>query len=70
LDLIVETQPLTPSVLAALCAAREQPELICDCCLDPDEIVVATMEIAEIDETFALCGACTTQLPRGFHMVD
>jgi hypothetical protein len=69
LDLIIESQPLTPSLIAALCAARELPELICDRCLDPDAIVVATMEISEIDETFTLCGTCARQLPRGFQMV-
>jgi hypothetical protein len=69
MDLIIENQILTPSLIAALCAAREQLELICDRCLDPDEIVVATMEIAEIDETFTLCGPCVRQLPQGFRVV-
>jgi hypothetical protein len=68
LDLIIETESLTPSLMAALCAAREQLELICDRCLDPDEIVVATMGIPAIHETFALCGNCTSELPRGFHV--
>jgi hypothetical protein len=68
LELIVETESLTPALVAAMCAARELPELICDRCLDPDEIVVTTMEIAAIDETFALCGNCTRELPRGYHV--
>jgi hypothetical protein len=69
LDLIVETEALTPSLIAALCAARAQTMLICDRCQDPDEVVVATMEIPAIDETFTLCGGCTRELPSGFRMV-
>jgi len=69
LDLIVETEPLTPSLVAALCAARAQTMLICDRCQDPDEIVVATMEIPAMDETFTLCEGCTRELPRGYRVV-
>jgi hypothetical protein len=69
LDLIVETEPLTPSSIAALCAARAQTMLICDRCQDPDEVVVATMEILAMDETFTLCGSCARELPRGFRVV-
>jgi hypothetical protein len=59
---------LTPAVTAAMCAVRELLELTCDRCLDPDQIVVATMEIAAISEIFALCGNCTRELPRGYHV--
>jgi hypothetical protein len=69
LDLIVETEPLTPSLIAALCAARAQTMLICDRCRDPDAVVVATMEIPAMDETFTLCGSCTRALPRGYRVV-
>ena len=67
--MFVETVALTPVVMAAMCVARDQPELICDRCLDPDEIVVSVMAIAAIDETFALCGNCTRKLPSGFQVV-
>ena len=69
MDLIIETEPLTPSSIAALCAARAQTMLICDRCQDPDEVVVATMEIPAMGETFTLCGDCTRELPRGFRVV-
>jgi hypothetical protein len=69
LDLIVETETLTPILIAALCAARAQTMLICDRCHDPNEVVVATMMISAMDETFALCGGCTRELPRGFRVV-
>ena len=69
MDLIVETAPLTPSSIAALCAARAQTMLICDRCQDPNEVVVATIMISAMDETFALCGGCTRELPRGFRVV-
>jgi uncharacterized CHY-type Zn-finger protein len=69
LDLIVETLPLTPGSIAALCAARAQTSLICDRCHDPNEAVVATMEIPAMDETFTLCGDCARELPRGFSVV-
>jgi hypothetical protein len=69
MDLIVETLPLTPTSIAALCAARAQTMLICDRCQDPHEAVVATIEIPAMDETFTLCGGCTRELPRGFSVV-
>jgi hypothetical protein len=69
MDLIVETEPLTPSLIAALCAARAQTMLICDRCHDPDAVVVSTMEIPAMDESFTLCGGCTRELPRGFRVV-
>jgi hypothetical protein len=69
LDLIIQTEPLTPTLTAALCASRAQPMLICNRCEDPDEVVVSTMEIPAMDETFTLCGSCTTELPRGFRVV-
>jgi hypothetical protein len=53
-------------LIIALCAAREQPELICDRCQNPDEIVVATVEISAIAETYAVCGPCMRELPKGF----
>ena len=69
MDLIVETEFLTPSLIAALCAARAQTLLICDRCQDLDAVVVSTMEIPALDETFTLCGGCTRALPRGFSVV-
>jgi len=68
-DLIVETETLTPAAIAALLAAREQPELICDRCVDPHAEVVAIMQIDAIEQTFALCGPCTSELPRGYQEV-
>jgi hypothetical protein len=67
-DLIIETEALTATAIAALLAVREQPELICDRCLNPDEVVVAKMKIAAINETFALCGSCARELPTGHHV--
>ena len=66
MDLIVETTPLTPNLIVALCAAREQTVLICDRCKNPEEIVVATVEIVAIGEQLALCGTCMSELPKGF----
>ena len=40
LDLLIETELLTPSLIADLCVAREQLELICDRCQDPDELLL------------------------------
>jgi hypothetical protein len=44
----------------------ERPLLICDRCHNVEAIVVAIMEISLIDETWALCGACMSELPVGF----
>ena len=70
MDLIIETVPITPKMMVALCAAREESELICDRCQDPDEIVVAAMLILPlIEEPLALCGSCARELPSGFRVV-
>jgi hypothetical protein len=69
LDLIVDTQPITPTAIAALLATRELDELICDRCQDPEESIIAAMRIDAIDQTFALCAKCTRELPRGYQEV-
>jgi hypothetical protein len=69
LDLIVDTQPVTPAAIEALLASREEDELICDRCQDPEEPLAAMMRIDAIDETFALCGTCTRDLPQGYQEV-
>lgn len=67
MDLTVEvTEILTRDVIDALCAARDQPLLICDRCEDADEIVVATIHVLEA--TFALCGRCARDLPTGYRV--
>jgi hypothetical protein len=68
-DLIVDAQPVTPATIAALLAIRNEGELICDRCLDPEEPVVVTMQIAAIGQTFALCGTCTRDLPKWYQEV-
>ena len=49
-------------------AALAQPLLICDRCQNVEEIVVATMEILQLEETWALCGTCAHELPNGFKL--
>jgi hypothetical protein len=69
LDLVIETQALTPATMAVMCASRDQPQLICDRCLQPQEAVVVAMIIDGIGQTFALCGLCVRDLPRGYKKV-
>jgi hypothetical protein len=69
LDLIVDTQLVTPAAIEALLASREEDDLICDRCLDPDEPLAATMMVEAIGLTFALCGACARELPKGYQEV-
>jgi hypothetical protein len=69
LDLTIElTDVLTPDSTAALCASRAQSLLICDRCQNVEEVVVAIMKIVPLDETLALCGTCTRELPAGFNV--
>jgi hypothetical protein len=42
--------------------------LICERCQNVEEIVVAIMQIVQLDETWALCGPCARELPPGFHL--
>jgi len=68
LDLIVNAQPATPAAIKALLAKREEEELICDRCLDADEPLAAVLVIEAIGQTFALCGPCAGELPRGYQV--
>jgi hypothetical protein len=68
-DLIVEARPITPAAIEALLASREEDELICDRCLDPEEPILVTMLVEAIDHTFALCGICARELPKGYQEV-
>jgi hypothetical protein len=43
----------------------DPPLLICDRCDDVEAVVVAIMEIQSLEETWALCEACVTELPVG-----
>ena len=69
MDLIVDAQPVTPAAIEALLASREEDELICDRCLDAEEPLAAMLVIEAIDQTFALCGTCTRELPGGYQAV-
>ena len=69
MDLIVDALPATPAAIEALLATREEDELICDRCLDANEPLAAMLVIEAIDQTFALCGTCTSELPKGYRAV-
>jgi hypothetical protein len=45
-----------------------QPLPICDRCHNLEEIVVATMRILDLEETWSLCGTCVRELPAGFNL--
>ena len=68
-NLIVKTKALTAAAMAVMCASRDQPQLICDRCLQPQEPVVVAMVIDGIGEIFALCGPCARDLPIGYKEV-
>jgi hypothetical protein len=65
-NLIVKAEALTAATMAVMCASRGQPRLICDRCLQSQEPVVVAMVIDGIGETFALCGPCAWDLPKGY----
>lgn len=67
MDLTIKLTDIPRAGLAtALCTAQVQPLLVCDRCQNVDEVVVAIMQILQIDESWALCGACARELPAGF----
>jgi len=53
---------------AASSSVQARPLLICDRCQDIEEIVVATMQIASLEQTLSLCGGCAYELPIGFNV--
>ena len=69
MDLIVDALPATPAAIETVLATREEDELICARCLDADEPLAAMLVIEAIDQTFALCGTCTSELPKGYRAV-
>jgi hypothetical protein len=67
LDLTIKLTDIPrPDLTATLCMAPAQPLLICDRCQNVDQIVVAIMQILQLDQSWALCGACARELPAGF----
>ena len=69
LDLTVRVTDLPrPSLNSAAWTGQARALLTCDRCHELDEIVVAIMEIEPLEETWALCGSCKQELPRGFHL--
>jgi hypothetical protein len=53
---------------AAVSPKSAQPLPICDRCHNIEEIVVVTMQIIPLEGTWALCGPCKQELPKGFHL--
>jgi hypothetical protein len=43
--------------------------LICQRCLNEDEVIAGVMVIDAIDQQWALCGPCWRELPQGSHIV-
>jgi hypothetical protein len=69
MDLTIEIIDIAqPELAAAFCMAREKPELICDRCQDSSELVIAVLEVYELDQSWALCGPCMRELPVGFQV--
>lgn len=69
LDLTVKvTDVPRPDLNSASWVGHAGALLTCDRCHEVDEIVVAIMEIEPLEETWALCGPCKQELPRGFHL--
>jgi hypothetical protein len=58
---------LAPAESAFILAA--QPLLICDGCQNVD-VVVAIMQILQLEESWALFGACALELPTGFSVTE
>jgi len=52
---------------AAECEARVL--MVCDRCHDVEEIVVAVMEIVQLNQIWALCGICASELPKGLRAI-
>jgi hypothetical protein len=70
LELTVKVTDISPSgATPAMHPASAGPIRICDRCHNVSEIVVAVMEILALEQTWALCGPCKQELPKGFHLV-
>jgi hypothetical protein len=68
LNLTIKLTELPRSAPPSDRAIGTQSLLICERCQNLDEIVVAIMQIVQLDETWALCGTCARELPTGYHL--
>ncbi|MGD0288771.1 MAG: hypothetical protein ABSC63_03815 [Candidatus Binataceae bacterium] len=57
--------------VAALAAAvrLEGETLVCQRCMNEDEVIAGVLVIDAMDEQWALCGPCWRELPQGSHIV-
>jgi hypothetical protein len=69
LNLTIKLTEVPRSAPPSDCAIARQSLLICERCKNVEEVVVAIMQIVQLDETWALCGNCTRELPAGHHLV-
>jgi len=70
LELTVKVTDISAAgATSAMRPASAGPLPICDRCHNVSAIVVAVMEIFALEQTWALCGPCKQELPKGFHLV-
>jgi hypothetical protein len=67
-NLTVRVTEISGFDLASQFARSAGPLLNCARCEDLDEIVVAVMQVMPFEQTWALCGPCLRELPKGFHL--
>ena len=69
MNLTVKLTDISRVAFTAGVSPKSAPPLpICDRCHNLEKIVVATMQILPLEETWALCGPCKQELPKGFHL--
>jgi len=68
LDLTIKLTEVPRTAPPSDSAITGKSLLVCERCKDVEEIVVAIMQIVQLDETWALCGKCARELPAGYHL--
>jgi hypothetical protein len=69
---LVEIELIEDSLTVAALAAAVRSKgknLVCQRCLDENEVIAGVLVIDAMDEQWALCGPCWRELPQGAHIV-
>ena len=69
---LVEIELIEDSLkLAAIAAAvhLKGERMVCQRCMNEDEVIAGVLVIDAMDEQWALCGPCWREMPRGAHIV-
>jgi hypothetical protein len=64
---LIEDSLKVAALAAAVCLNGET--LVCQRCMNENEVIAGVLIIDAMDEQWALCGPCWREMPQGAHIV-